>query len=229
MNPLDYDATRSGVAQVYRMGKHYEEWADKPMRGFGADDSIVVFGGPLELLTYTPVWMPVAWVAVGLWVAFSHASGLGWCFFWLISGLAGAWPLLEYALHRWVFHLDTSSGSGLRNVLHFLLHGIHHKTPKDTSRLLAPLPLVLVFALPIYLALCALLPISVAGPLFGGILLGYVQYDYSHLYLHTPGRKPAALREWAKRHLHHHSKNHHRYYGVSLLSNALWDPVFHTD
>eukprot|EP00793_Prasinoderma_coloniale_P007069 PRCOL_00006921-RA len=46
------------------------------------------------------------------------------------------WPLLEYAVHRFVFHARTCSWAG--NTMHFLLHGCHHKHPMDPLRLVFP-------------------------------------------------------------------------------------------
>lgn len=48
------------------------------------------------------------------------------------------WTLLEYSLHRWVFHLDAANQSGGVCTFHFLLHGLHHKVPFDPYRLVFP-------------------------------------------------------------------------------------------
>ena len=37
------------------------------------------------------------------------------------------WTLIEYCLHRFVFHLDPPPTSSLWITFHFLLHGQHHK------------------------------------------------------------------------------------------------------
>ena len=40
--------------------------------------------------------------------------------------------LLEYSLHRWVFHAeDYMIDSKIVRYMHFMLHGIHHMTPMD--------------------------------------------------------------------------------------------------
>jgi 4-hydroxysphinganine ceramide fatty acyl 2-hydroxylase len=38
-----------------------------------------------------------------------------------------AWTLLEYFLHRYVFHWHPNPKSYRQLTAHFLLHGIHHK------------------------------------------------------------------------------------------------------
>jgi 4-hydroxysphinganine ceramide fatty acyl 2-hydroxylase len=42
------------------------------------------------------------------------------------------WTILEYTLHRFLFHLDYYlPDNGVAITLHFLLHGIHHYLPMD--------------------------------------------------------------------------------------------------
>jgi len=57
------------------------------------------------------------------------------------------WILVEYLLHRFVFHWELSTHWGAR--LHELLHGIHHDEPWDQTRLVMPpalsIPLALLF------------------------------------------------------------------------------------
>lgn len=48
------------------------------------------------------------------------------------------WTLLEYSLHRWVFHLDATHKNRFVCTFHFLLHGLHHKVPFDPYRLVFP-------------------------------------------------------------------------------------------
>lgn len=44
------------------------------------------------------------------------------------------WPLIEYTIHRWLFHLQPPDNSPLLITLHFGIHGLHHKV-----RVLKPL------------------------------------------------------------------------------------------
>ncbi len=57
------------------------------------------------------------------------------------------WTLVEYTMHRCVFHYEPRSGWGKK--LHFLVHGVHHDYPQDASRLVMPpvisIPLALIF------------------------------------------------------------------------------------
>jgi len=225
-----YNPDEPGIPQVYRMGKSYGPWSYKPLTGFGADDSILIIGGPLEKLTHVPVWMPAVWGLVAL-VLFAYTwinDGFLFAFESCLLGAVTFWPLTEYALHRWILHIPTESGNGVLNVIHFLLHGIHHKTPQDSSRLLAPLPMILALATPIYMMMRLVLSFETTLALWSGLLIGYVQYDYTHLYLHMPGKKSAWIRQLVKSHRNHHQHQHHKFYGISYPSNFIWDYIFGT-
>lgn len=53
--------------------------------------------------------------SLGTWVVCSTVLGL------LL------WPLIEYTIHRWLFHLQPPDNSPLLITLHFGIHGLHHK------------------------------------------------------------------------------------------------------
>lgn len=44
----------------------------------------------------------------------------------LVLGALG-WTLMEYLIHRFLFHMEPPSGSYYLITLHFVLHGQHHK------------------------------------------------------------------------------------------------------
>ncbi|KXK55071.1 MAG: fatty acid hydroxylase [Chlorobi bacterium OLB7] len=96
---------------------------------------------PIVLFVPVIVWM--------LYVA-SADRGLSWG---TILGLflVGIiyWTLVEYLLHRFVFHYEPKSEWGKR--LHFTMHGVHHDYPNDSTRLvMAPaisIPLAFFFLL----------------------------------------------------------------------------------
>src|ERR1700747_2110210 len=39
------------------------------------------------------------------------------------------WTLLEYLIHRYVFHYEPKTRAGKR--LHYIIHGVHHDYPND--------------------------------------------------------------------------------------------------
>ena len=132
------------------------------------------------------------------------------------------WTLVEYAMHRYLFHYEPKSRFGKR--IHFFVHGAHHDYPQDASRLVAP-P---AFSIPVA-ALFYLLFLAVFGRLapgtFAGFLFGYLCYDMIHYATHHfPMKRGIGL--WLRQyHMRHHYKDDHHGFGVS---NPLWDYVFRT-
>lgn len=87
------------------------------------------------------------------------------------------WTLIEYVLHRAVFHYPTKELSpGWWIKLHFLLHGQHHKFPLDNQRLVFPIVPAGLIAGSVYVAFRMTLPFAPAHALFAGVLVGYVSY-----------------------------------------------------
>lgn len=132
------------------------------------------------------------------------------------------WTLVEYTMHRWVFHYQPTSRWGKQ--LHFLLHGVHHDYPKDASRLVMPpvvsLPLALFFYGLFLLAFGRLTPAAYAG-----FLAGYLFYDMVHYATHHFSMKRGVWLFLKKYHMRHHYDDDHVGYGVS---SPLWDVVFGT-
>src|SRR4051812_23634074 len=80
------------------------------------------------------IWIP--FVLYMLWRAWPSQSGAaiaGWSALGVLS-----WTLLEYGLHRYVFHFKPSPDSELQQEASFLIHGIHHDYPWDRDRLVMP-------------------------------------------------------------------------------------------
>src|SRR5437016_611095 len=46
------------------------------------------------------------------------------------------WTLLEYVIHRYVFHYEPKTRVGKR--LHYVIHGVHHDFPNDGRSLVMP-------------------------------------------------------------------------------------------
>src|SRR4029077_2035318 len=87
------------------------------------------------------------------------------------------WTLLEYIMHRCVFHYQPKSRLGKQ--LHFIVHGVHHDYPNDGKRLVMPpvvsIPLGIVFYLLFFGTLGRFAPAVGAGFAFG-----YVCFDTIH-------------------------------------------------
>ncbi|XP_010156455.1 PREDICTED: fatty acid 2-hydroxylase, partial [Eurypyga helias] len=115
------------------------------------------------------------------------------------------WSLLEYLIHRFVFHMKPPASNYYLITLHFLLHGQHHKGPSDSSRLVfPPVPASLVIGF-FYGVLRLLLPEVLGLSVFVGGLCGYVVYDMMHYYLHYGSpRKGTYLYGLKAYHVKHH-------------------------
>ena len=140
----------------------------------------------------------------------------------LSLGGIGIWTLTEYWLHRLVFHWEPDNAFGRR--MHFVIHGIHHDHPNDKLRLVMPpsvsIPLAALFLGGFWLAFG-----DAAFALFGGFILGYLAYDYTHYYVHHFVPKSNLGKRLREQHMRHHFQDHRFGYGVS---SPLWDVVFRT-
>lgn len=168
---------------------------------------VILYGPIIALMLY------LAFVQKGL----SFLTVLG---FFVIGVLT--WTLLEYVIHRYVFHYEPTTRVG--KLLHFIMHGVHHDYPNDASRLVMPpiisVPLAVVFYVVFILTLGRFAPAALAG--FG---FGYVCYDTIHYATHHFAMKRGAWRWLKQYHLRHHYQDDHAGYGVS---SPLWDYVFRT-
>jgi len=166
------------------------------------------------------VWGPVALGCLGLgafrvsWPALLGMTALGML----------AWTLLEYGLHRYVFHFKPDENSEFQRDLSFLIHGIHHDYPWDADRLVMPPVVSAVIAVAVWLPSSVLFGRYHYG-FFAGVVMGYLGYDLMHYYLHH-GVPRSKLVKWLRRyHLVHHFATPQIRYGIT---SPLWDVLFGT-
>ena len=138
------------------------------------------------------------------------------------------WTLVEYTLHRFVFHYHPRTPRQERIV--FLFHGIHHVQPQCKTRLVMPpvvsVPMAIIFYSVLYLVLGILFRLPhLVGPLTSGLLLGYLTYDLTHYATHHFRMRGRILRYLKRYHMLHHYKTPDKRFGVS---SPLWDIVFKT-
>ncbi|KAL8407734.1 hypothetical protein RB594_006538 [Gaeumannomyces avenae] len=204
--------------QVHRP-RHYKGGASAP-----------IFGNFLEPLSLTPWWLvPTVWlppVCYGLYLANpGFENGMSQVALFL-TGL-GLWTVIEYVLHRFLFHLDGYlPDNRFAITAHFLLHGVHHYLPMDKYRLVMPPALFSVLATPFWKLAHALFPVwHVATTIFCGGILGYICYDLTHYFLHFRNL-PLWYKELKKYHLEHHFLDYENGFGVT---SRFWDRVFGTE
>jgi len=132
----------------------------------------------------------------------------------LLGVVAGyvLWTVSEYWLHRTLFHLKVVGPRTAR--VAFLIHGVHHDSPWDETRLVMPAGASLFLCGLTYGLFKLALGRWLWAP-FGGFVLGYVIYDELHWYLHT-GHPSSRFARWLRReHLLHHFKDPTSRFGVS--------------
>jgi len=171
------------------------------------------------------------WHVLVVWVPF--VVGCLWVGARLVSlpallGMTGvgmvAWTLLEYVLHRYIFHFEPNENSEVQKDLSFLIHGIHHDYPWDADRLVMPPVVAAVIAIAVWLPSSFFLGRHHYG-FFAGMVSGYLCYDLMHYYLHH-GVPKSKLGKWLRRyHLVHHFATPEIRYGITT---PLWDLLFGT-
>ena len=203
------DLNKPLLMQVWNGGftkDFYLQQVHRP-RYYTKGDSAPLFGNFLEPLSKTAWYViPLVWLPCVAYGSFLAYQGLPSFFqtaaYWLI-GLA-LWTLVEYGLHRGLFHVDkyalnsstyTSSVLILHRYLpdnrvgittHFLLHGIHHYLPMDRYRLVMPPTLFVALATPFYKLAHTVFFYDwyAAVAVFCGGIFGYICYDLTHYFLH---------------------------------------------
>lgn len=206
----------------------YLEQVHKP-RHYG-QGSAPIFGNFLEPLSKTPWYVvPMIWIPFDLYCCtLALSNGFSKLAFALLYVLGlFLWTLIEYGLHRFLFHIEYYlPDHRIAFTAHFLLHGVHHYLPMDGLRLVMPPAMFVILCYPIY-NLCHFVfrDYNVSMSVFCGGLLGYIIYDVTHYSLHHI-RLPQFMKDSKKNHLDHHYKNYDLGFGVT---SKFWDHVFGTD
>ncbi|ODV63487.1 fatty acid alpha-hydroxylase ASCRUDRAFT_28984 [Ascoidea rubescens DSM 1968] len=190
--------------------------------------SAPLFGNFLEPLSLTPWWIvPTLWLPVDFYILSIALANLP--LYYSLSMFALGlfiWTLIEYCMHRFLFHLDHYlPNNSLAFMIHFLLHGVHHFLPMDKQRLVMPPTLFVALCFPFYKLIFSIFPYYIACAAFSGGFLGYIIYDVCHYSLHHVGL-PKYLQELKKYHLEHHYKNYELGFGVT---SKFWDKIFNTE
>ncbi|KAJ5948145.1 hypothetical protein N7466_001160 [Penicillium verhagenii] len=208
----------------------YLEQIHRP-RHYKGGESAPLFGNFLEPLSKTAWYVvPIIWLPPVAYGTMIGTAGLG-------DPVAGAaywfggvflWSLIEYLMHRFLFHIDNwlpDNRVGL--TLHFLLHGIHHYLPMDKYRLVMPPTLFVALAAPFWKLAHAVFFYNwyAAVTVFCGGVFGYICYDLTHYFLHHRNL-PSYYKELKKYHLQHHYADFENGFGVT---SRFWDRIFGTE
>jgi sterol desaturase/sphingolipid hydroxylase (fatty acid hydroxylase superfamily) len=143
---------------------------------------------------------------------------------WLFPlGVAG-WTLLEYGLHRFVFHTEVENPR-LREVIN-ASHVNHHAAPRDADKLFVRTGYGLVVSALIFGALYKLFgnAASAAG-MMSGIWAGFLYYECVHYRVHLTSANRRLIARQRRAHFYHHFTDNSRCFGVTT---PLWDYIFRT-
>uniref|UniRef100_A0A8C5JPU8 Fatty acid 2-hydroxylase n=1 Tax=Junco hyemalis TaxID=40217 RepID=A0A8C5JPU8_JUNHY len=130
--------------QVGYLGEKYDEWVhqpvDRPIRLFHSDflEFLSKTAWYVVFMVWTPVVLYLSWVSytslaqgnTRLFSSFTTEYSIPvhkyyFPFIFLLGMVL--WSLLEYLIHRFVFHMKPPASNYYLITLHFLLHGQHHK------------------------------------------------------------------------------------------------------
>ena len=180
----------------------------------------------LESLTHTHIAVPLtifygaAIVLIGFSLYYGAIAPLSnlWLF------LAGfiAFTLVEYIIHRYVFHIPATTPA--RENFQYKAHGVHHDYPRDKSRLAMPPVMSVTLATILFLGYKWLMG-SYGLPFAAGFLAGYASYLCVHYSVHAFKPPKNFMKILWIHHAIHHYKEPERAYGVS---SPLWDVIFRT-
>ncbi|KAI0008405.1 inositolphosphorylceramide-B C-26 hydroxylase [Xylariaceae sp. FL0662B] len=227
------DLNKPLLMQVWRGGfskRFYLDQVHRP-RHYKGGGSAPLFGNFLEPLSLTPWWLiPTIWVPAIAYGTVLASEGfdnkLKLAAVWVLGYFI--WTLVEYILHRFLFHLDYYLPDNRVGItMHFLLHGVHHYLPMDKYRLVMPPTLFLVLATPFWKLAHTLMFWNwhLATAVFCGGIFGYVCYDLTHYFLHHQNL-PLWYKSLKKYHLAHHFLDYELGFGVT---SRFWDRVFGTE
>jgi sterol desaturase/sphingolipid hydroxylase (fatty acid hydroxylase superfamily) len=169
----------------------------------------------LPAIIFVPVIVAMEWIG-------ASKGYTVWAILGLMAVGAFIWTLTEYWLHRLVFHWEPDNAFGRR--MHFIIHGIHHDHPNDKMRLVMPPSVSIPLAALFLLGFWALFG-DAGFPIFGGFMLGYLAYDYTHYYVHHFVPRSRLGKKLREQHMRHHFQDHRYGYGVS---SPIWDVAFRT-
>ena len=168
------------------------------------------------------IYVPVVLYFLGK-SAFVLHTNAGTIILFYFLGILG-WSLIEYVLHRFVFHF-TPKGKFMERI-HFVFHGVHHDYPNDVKRLVMPPSVSIPLAVLFYFILSAVFNEVQFHAFFPGFVTGYLIYDMSHYALHHYNFKSKFWKELKRHHMLHHYQDSSKKYGVS---SVLWDKIFKSE
>src|SRR5437870_12727920 len=146
--------------------------------------------------------------------------------FWLMPAGILIWTLLEYALHRFVFHIQIPVPNPRLREMVNASHLSHHAAPRDPDKILVHPWYGLVISLILYGLLFAIFRNAFfTSGIMTGIWIGFLYYEAVHYRVHCSLSPSGFIARQRRGHFYHHFTNNKRCFGVT---SPLWDYVFRT-
>jgi len=217
------DVNKPILPQIASLGDKYNSWIHSQM---GLKE-ITIFDNVLENFSRYPWWyIFIMWppfIVFAMNISFQSAGFIKTPLLFCCGCLS--WAIIEYILHRFVFHMYTTTT--FWNQFHLFAHGIHHLTPNDSSRLTFPPMFSFVIASIIYQVTNFIRHETGIHGFLAGLAFGFMLYDAIHFYFHHGDAPwlPGFLKKMKSAHLNHHYKDDTTNFGVT---SQLFDYVFGT-
>ncbi len=171
----------------------------------------------------TPAYFYTALVAC--LIVITSAEDFSWRQNFLLIGFGVlSWTLIEYALHRFVFHYSARSVFGRK--LLYAAHISHHDHPRAANQLFASLVLSLPIATAYFLSAWFVTgSLHAASYLFAGLSGGYFCYEWLHFQAHHRRPRLRLFKYLKMYHLLHHHDTPELRFGVT---SPVFDMLFGT-
>jgi len=189
--------------------------------------SAQLFKNPvLERMTHTHIAAPLtiffAVAGVSLYYSLSRGLLTGLTAFSLFLGGWLLFTLVEYLMHRYLYHMDANTPAKAK--FQYTMHGVHHEYPKDKSRLAMP-PILTVFVASLLFFIFRFSFGNAGFGILAGFVFGYALYLFVHYAIHAYSPPKNFLKFW----WHHHAMHHYRQEEIAFgVSTTLWDHIIGT-
>ncbi|RAK68074.1 sterol desaturase family protein [Hymenobacter edaphi] len=189
--------------------------------------SAQLFDNPvLERMTHTHIAAPLSIffcvAIVSLYYGLSRGLLTGLSAFGLFLVGWFAFTLVEYLMHRFLYHMKTNTPGKAK--FQYTMHGVHHEYPKDKTRLAMP-PILTVFVASLLFFIFRFTFGNAGFGILAGFVFGYATYLFVHYAIHVYNPPKNFLKFW----WHHHAQHHYRQDEVAFgVSTTIWDHIIGT-
>ncbi len=147
-------------------------------------------------------------------------------FLWLFLIGVLIWTLLEYGLHRFVFHVRVPLRDPRLREFVNSSHLFHHASPRDRNKVLVQPTFGLVVSVILFTATYTLTrSLFSTTAIMTGIWTGFLYYEAVHYRVHFSLSASGFIARQRRTHFYHHFTNNKCCFGVTT---PLWDYVFGT-